>query len=366
MRLGRLSKAECHVPVEIKKFLAGHLDLVPKLFEFLEQAEAHDFGGEGSGNWGHEGRPGEIGGSGEGGGSAEPKSLLQQVEDKMRAEGTLPAAASKVEATKAVEAPKAKDLKTIEKEYKTAAEEHTREYDKYKEMNKAAWEEKGSKERVAKMDAADKVKERLLSKYATEDKPNDRSVYHKDIASKLPEEQIRNELTQRFGDGVKGISEDKLRDVYASISHNDEVLGKDRVSQIVQKIEVASLKGRAVAAYMSESKRIIINSNKTGDLKGWDDKDDKGERFHPYAGNSPVKAVIDHEIGHGVFSSMSSGSGKIGRVSTVFGREGVSRTISGYASTNTKELAAESWAAHMNGGNNNVVIQYVAGLMGAK
>jgi len=36
--------------------------------------EQHKHGGEGSGNFGHEGRPGEVGGSGEGGGSAKPES----------------------------------------------------------------------------------------------------------------------------------------------------------------------------------------------------------------------------------------------------------------------------------------------------
>ena len=72
------------MPAEIKTLLAGHLDLVPKLFEFLEQEEAHDFGGEGSGNWGHEGRPGEIGGSGESGGSVLSKveAAIKETVDK--------------------------------------------------------------------------------------------------------------------------------------------------------------------------------------------------------------------------------------------------------------------------------------------
>ncbi len=35
--------------------------------EAKKKAEEKQFGGEGSGNWGHEGRPGEVGGSGEGG-----------------------------------------------------------------------------------------------------------------------------------------------------------------------------------------------------------------------------------------------------------------------------------------------------------
>lgn len=32
---------------------------------------AQEYGGEGSGNWGHSGRPGQVGGSGDGGGYAE-------------------------------------------------------------------------------------------------------------------------------------------------------------------------------------------------------------------------------------------------------------------------------------------------------
>ena len=73
------------MPVEIKKLFAVHLDLVPRLFEFLEQAESHDFGGEGSGNWGHGGRPGEVGGSGEGGGSLKD-SVLKRVESALTKE----------------------------------------------------------------------------------------------------------------------------------------------------------------------------------------------------------------------------------------------------------------------------------------
>lgn len=344
---------------QVKNLLAGHLDLVPALFEFLEQAEAHDFGGEGSGNWGHEGRPGEIGGSGDGGGGEGPKSLLQQVEDKMRAEGSLQAAPK-------VETPKAVDLKAIEKDYKATAEEHTKEYEKFKEMHKAAWEEKDSKTRVALMAAADKEKERILSKYDTENKPNDRAAYHKDVANKLPEDQIRSELTQRFGEGVSKISSDKVREVYASIAHNDEVLGKDRLSEIVQKIEVGKpadvrIKGNWAAAYDKSQKRILINPNVS--IKSEDKADDRGVRFHPYEGGSAMKATIDHEIGHGLHSSMASGAGKISRVSSVFGREGVSRAISGYAATNSKEVAAESWSASMNQAKPNIVVQYVAGLM---
>jgi len=283
----------------------------------------------------------------------------------MRAEGALPPASkvepSKVEPAKAETAQPAKDLKTIEKEYKVVAGKHKEEYEKYKEMNKAAWDEKDSKTRVAKMDAANKEKDRILNQYSTEDKPNSRSTYHKELANKLPEEQIRSELSQRFGDGVNKIGSDKVREVYASVSHNEEVIGKSRFSEIVQKIEVAPLKGRRVAAYSEKTKRIVINSNKA-ELKGWDAKDEDGTRFHPYAGGSPTKAVIDHEIGHAIYGAMTSGSGKISRVATVFGRDGVSRVVSGYASTKSKELAAECWAAAMNG-NPNTVVQYVAGLM---
>ena len=50
------------------------LDVVRCLSEMIEKDDSNFDGGKGSGNWGHEGRPGKVGGSGEGGASTSPTS----------------------------------------------------------------------------------------------------------------------------------------------------------------------------------------------------------------------------------------------------------------------------------------------------
>lgn len=59
----------------VKKLLAENMDLVPLLYNYIKGTEIlpvfetlMNFGGEGSGNFDHDGRPGEVGGSGGGGG----------------------------------------------------------------------------------------------------------------------------------------------------------------------------------------------------------------------------------------------------------------------------------------------------------
>jgi len=56
----------------VDKLVSLHIPGSRSVTYRVQQENAHLQGGEGSGNFGHEGRPGEIGGSG-GGGSSEKK-----------------------------------------------------------------------------------------------------------------------------------------------------------------------------------------------------------------------------------------------------------------------------------------------------
>ena len=317
-----------------------------------------EFGGEGSGNWGHGGRPGEIGGSGEGGGSAEPKSLLQQVEDKMRAEGTLPAAASKVEATKAVEAPKGTPKPTQE-ELKVLEDK--------------------SDSLIAKFDkATSKTRDKIEAKenVATENKE---SLKYLESSKKMSETELRSGIDKVFGEGSsKDIDILHVADVHASIEHNVAIMGEKAFKESVSSIKSVSQeyltqhgsKGDAtIAAYNPNTKEIYINRDisVTTTIANNIENNSTSTNFHVKSGNpASIKMSVDHEIGHAIFHGTTSKDSqeKIGKVFDKAGRYTLSKLVSKYSAYTVDELSAEAWSSRMNNGSVNSIVGNVAALMG--
>jgi hypothetical protein len=350
----------------------------------------YSFGGEGSGNFGHPGRPGEIGGSGDGGSSekdkeatikatvdkqmsmfrpadqtpekraevekfvrSKDKTLRERYEAKEEApKPEVPKPEPKVESK-----PGTKDIGTLEKEYKTAVDSYKKDLEDFHkanptELNKTDYEK------------WEKDKQKFISERYNKEGVHDRAQYHVEQANKLPIDQVRNELRGRYGESLDSLSENNSRQVYASITHNEEVLGKEKFQAIVKGFESKPRRGAAATYNYTTGIINIVPKTGTTNLEEWEGKDEYGLRFHPIGtGREPLKGLIDHEIGHGIHHNMASGQRKISRVTNEIGRDAVNRIVSGYATTNTDELAAECWSAHMNNGKANEVIEYVSGLM---
>jgi hypothetical protein len=373
------------MPVALKQILAGNLDLVPRLFEFLEQAEKHnifDFGGEGSGNWGHEGRPGEIGGSGEGGG----ESTVAKA-----------APAAKGFTTKQQEKIEANVKESLERvlkynpslntpEGRAATEKTLRDREE-----KALIEKVGSKRqtnpelKVEKQKSVETAKEEPKSEPPkTEIKPEPKPELKVDVksgeqntaetyiaASKaLSNEAIVQDLKDKgvannFEKAVKDgkLSSDHLQQIHASISQNIDQNKKDLEGKLnaINVVKPGKDYKDADAWYDPNDKTININQEA---LKYADNEKiiayNKEQNFHP-ENCFGLKATVDHEIGHAVISNITKNAWKspsmtieksTGDVQLDSKFESISnknefkiaKDLSVYATTNKDEFMAETYA----------------------
>ena len=175
---------------------------------------------------------------------------------------------------------------------------------------------------------------------------------------------------------MRGLGDDETRGVYASLRHNEEVLGKEVFRERFKGVRVGVVKGAedASAVFRPDRDEIWINPRTGLTFDSFKPNESGVHHFgYQYMPDkaSMTKSIVDHEMGHAVMykgdAGVSGGRRKaMDSVKKSMGSEATATYVSGYAATDGGELAAEVWATNLNNGSPNQVsrnlFDYIKGL----
>jgi hypothetical protein len=269
-----------------------------------------NFGGEGSGNWDHEGRPGEVGGSGEGGG---------ETANKGRAD-------------------KEARLASINKEMK-ANIGNPEKYHALRAEGKALVKELNAETKLK----AEEREARLLEK-----------------AREKRTEPLKNNLKE------SKIPEDAQKEILAAA--DDPYVKEVIVSDKVGFASVAKA-GEETVASCSLDNKIYINPNLIKSLgEANNDAREQVESGWWPKGCDTYKSAIHHEVGHARYNAAPKDIQKL--ISKEFKSlqthtGDIQKAVSGYAATNVKEFAAECYSEHKSSSSPRETASKIGKLLGA-
>jgi hypothetical protein len=317
-----------------------------------------NFGGAGSGNFDHEGRPGEVGGSGEGGGgSMSKREEASKKFDTIKAEYRALKANLKATGVQTYSHPKLMELgQQLEDLNKVIGEEL---------KNEKIQLSKESKERskTKPVDQTDK------GKPASHFQDKASKMTAEDVSKSLSDKGVNNNIYEAYKDGKIDLK--SCQELHASIDHNLSDYGEkfhERVLEVnVENSENVDFKrgteSNSVYGYYRSSSRSVSlnekwasNSEKFNEslLNGLKIDTDYDMPFHPVG---TIKGVIDHEIGH----ALSEGVDRVLTKATGGPRgcydSKIMKHVGRYSMTNKREQYAEIFSAGKNGAIKDPVIQ---------
>jgi hypothetical protein len=300
-------------------------DTLKALFTELDQFFN---GGEGSGNFDHEGRPGEVGGSGEGGGGG-PDEIKYPEEYEQYKKNT-----------------GKRDLKYEEK--------YRREYEKDKAETDKIKKEMANSPRGE----SDFSKKSGLSREQISQPGLETGNKIREYTSKMSAQEIHTDMRKMgiYEGNMDTLSLSEQQDIYAGIVHSYDPYSKD-LSSPLRDIGIGGSEfdrrpdaQALVRPNKDGTKTILIRPGLEERIKNPIRPLGPGEEYVQRTNwlscPESVKYVTDHEIGHVLHDNAGSlripGTGK--------GHHGsISNAISEYAAKNPKELVAEAWAMRQNG-----------------
>jgi hypothetical protein len=388
----------------IKQVLRDNMDLVPLLYCYIKGTELlpvfeklMNFGGEGSGNFDHDGRPGEVGGSGGGGGATkedrideranelhnknmsiiktrpEYQSMSQDERDKFEHDAFKFALDKATKETNEKDEQKAwidqakataeREAQKIVTEKATLAEKFgTKEH---QDAIKQTAEDQAKAESLMKdikQDSKTMTPEELRAKYA----PFTEHAKAKEFitnANNKSNSELQKELEDRFGikDTTK-FSPEILRGLHASFAHTEATLGEGKIKELIPGgVKISTRFKTAEAKYSSADKSITIASKLTNENL----QKDINSNWHPRVTEGcAIKGTVDHEIAHAINNIRTTQWTKMDAKTTLQyeafaeqgGRSAYEVTVSRYGATAINEAKAEAWLSYQNNGSSNAVV----------